>query len=302
MSMKVLISGGSGLLGRAITKDLLAKGHTVAWLSRHSGQEGEVKKFAWNPDRGEIDQEAIAFADAIINLAGASIAKPWTPHYKNEILRSRVDGTRLLYEACRKANKQLSAFISASASGYYPNDPEKLYDENAAPGSDFLSLICQKWEQEALNFENLGIRTLRMRIGIVLDAKEGALSQIARPVKLGFGAALGTGKQWMPWIHIKDLAGIFIHVLLNDQITSGAYNATGSKSATNIELTKLVARRLNRPLWLPPVPEFVLKLILGEMSAIALASTQCSAQKIIETGYKYQYPELENALKDLYPN
>jgi uncharacterized protein (TIGR01777 family) len=300
--MKVLISGGSGLLGREITKQLIDGGHQVAWLSRSPRKEGKIERFEWDPDTGKLDPAAISFADAIINLAGASIAKPWTPHYKNEILRSRIDGTRLLHEAVSKSGKKLEAFISASASGYYPNDPEKVFTEQEAPGSDFLSLVCQKWEQEAMRFEDIGIRTVRLRIGIVLDPKEGALSKIAQPIKLGFGAPLGNGQQWMPWIHRNDLAGIFIHCLLSKLIPSGVYNACGPQPATNEELTQKTAQVLKRPLWLPPIPAFVLKLILGEMAATALSSNRCSAQKIVDAGYQFKYPQLEDALRELYLN
>lgn len=298
--MKVLISGGSGLLGRAISTELIHLGHEVAWLSRKADKTGKIKRFAWNPDLDQIDEDAIDFADAIINLAGASIAKPWSPHYKNEILRSRVDGTRLLYRACAKKDKRLLAFLSASASGYYPNDFEKTFTENDAPGSDFLSLVCQKWEQEAQHFETLGIRTVRLRIGIVLDPQEGALSKIAQPIKLGFGAPLGTGKQWMPWIHRNDLAGIFVHALLNESVETGVYNACGPNPLTNAELTKITAKVFKRPLWLPPIPAFVLKLILGEMAVTALGSNKCSAKKIQDHGYQFKYPQLEEALQDLY--
>lgn len=298
--MKVLISGGSGLLGRAISRQLSAKGHEVAWLSRKASKSGPYVRYAWDPDLASIDSEAIDFADAIINLAGASIAKPWTPHYKNEILRSRVDGTRLLHDAARKKSKKLKAFISASASGYYPNDLKQVYTENDAPGSDFLSLVCQKWEQEAMRFEHHDIRTVRLRIGIVLDPQEGALSKIAQPIKFGLGAPLGSGKQWMPWIHREDLAGIFVHALTNDQVKTGVYNACGPQSATNREITKATAKVLKRPLWLPPVPEAVLRIILGEMASTALASTNCSAKKIKDSGYTFKYPKLEDALNDLY--
>lgn len=299
--MNVLISGGSGLIGREISQQLLKKGHQVAWLSRSPKNSPEaIRAFYWDPDLGEIDDEAISFADAIINLAGASIAKRWTPHYKNTILRSRVDGTRLLYEKVRKRQKALKAFVSASAVGYYPNSESKTFTEEAAPGNDFLSLICQKWEQEAQSFEELNIRTVRLRIGIVLDREEGALSQMALPLKWGLGAPLGTGKQWMPWIHREDLAAMFIHALESESVKSGVYNAVGPENHRNSELTSVLAKVLKRPLWLPPVPSFVLKIMLGEMAAIALASTKCSHQKITSTGFEYCFKELESALSDLY--
>tara|TARA_B100001115_G_scaffold178531_1_gene168094 strand:+ start:1058 stop:1963 length:906 start_codon:yes stop_codon:yes gene_type:complete len=301
--MNVLISGGSGLIGREITKLLLEKGHQVAWLSRSTRSEiASVQIFQWDPDLDQIDSEALAFADAIINLAGSNIAQRWTPHFKNTIIRSRVDGTRLLYNSVRKSSKKLQAFISASATGYYPNHPDKVYRETDAPGNDFLSLVCQKWEQEAQLFEDLKIRTVRLRIGIVLDSQEGALAKIAEPIKWGVGAPLGNGKQWMPWIHRHDLARIFVYALENEKLSTGVYNAVGPESVQNKALSKKVAQVLNRPFWLPPIPAGLLKLILGEMATITLASTRCSSEKIQNSGFEYQFPELEAALKDLYPN
>lgn len=299
--MKILISGGSGLIGREISKQLINKGHQVAWLSRSPQKSpSHIQAFYWDPDLMEIDEEAIQFADAVINLAGASIAERWTPQYKNTILRSRVDGTRLLYNRFREDGKSLKAFISASAVGYYPNSEEEIFTEESAPGSDFLSLICQKWEQEAQNFEELNTRTVRLRIGIVLDPDEGALSQMAAPLKWGFGAPLGSGKQWMPWIHRNDLAAMFVYAIENESVTTGVYNAVGPKNLRNAELTKILARVLNKPLFLPPVPAFMLKLLLGEMAAIALASTKCSNAKICSTGFQYRFTSLESALKELY--
>ena len=299
--MKVLISGGSGMIGREISQQLKEGGHEVAWLSRRA-RTGNIPAFAWNPDQMEIDPKAIEFADAIINLAGANIAKPWTPEYKNEILRSRVDSIRLIHQETQKQGKKLEAFISASAVGFYPNHPDQEYSEDHATGRDFLSQICEKWEEAALAFEKGDTRTIRMRIGIVLDAKEGALAQMAAPIKWGFGAALGNGKQWMPWIHRADVAKMFVFALENSNLATGAYNAVGPYSLQNKELTQSLARTLKRPLWLPPVPEFALKLMLGEMSAIALASTKCSSKKIEAAGFSHEYPELELALKALYLN
>lgn len=299
--MKVLITGGSGMIGREISQQLLERGHEVAWLSR-SARSGKISTFTWNPDRGEIDPKAIEFADAIINLAGANIAARWSPSYKNEIIRSRAESIELLHREVQKQPKKLKAFISASAVGYYPNSLENEYHEEDPPGTDFLSQVCARWEQSALAFEKSGIRTIRLRIGIVLDAKEGALAQMAAPLKWGFGAPLGSGKQWMPWIHRVDVARMFVFALENNQLENGAYNAVGPYSIENKLLTKKLATILKRPLWLPSVPGFALKIMLGEMAAIALASTKCSAKKIEAAGFNYHFPKLEIALKDLYPN
>lgn len=295
----ILISGGSGLVGTAISHILKAKGYKVKWLSRNpSPNDLNIPEFYWDPDRGQIDKTALEETDAIINLAGASISKSWTPQYKSTILRSRVDATRLLFNTVQKNKTPLKAFISASAVGYYPTDPDKEFTEDDAPGNDFLSTVCQKWEQEAQNFEALNIRTVRMRIGIVLDKEQGALPQIVKPIKLGAGAPLGNGQQWMPWIHIKDLARQFVFVIENVEM-QGAYNAVGTYSVKNNTLTKAAADVLHRPLIIPKVPSFALKLILGEMSEIVLTSNKCSNRKIAESGFNYEFTDLNEALKDL---
>lgn len=299
--MTVLISGGSGLVGEAITEILLDKNISVRHLSRKAGRRKDgVEVFAWDPDRGIIDEKALAGTDYIINLAGASIAKRWTPDYKNQVLRSRVDGTRLLFNTVEKLSTPLKGFLSASAVGYYPNSFDKTYAEKDAPGNDFLSLVCQKWEQEAVNFEELGIKTIRMRIGIVLSTKGGALPQMALPIKFGFGAPLASGKQWMPWIHLDDLARQFIHFIEHPELEGGVYNAVGPTSVTNTTLTQAIAKVLHRPLIIPNVPAFALKLLLGEMSETVLASNRCSNKKIASTGFKYKFPLLDEALDKLY--
>ncbi|MGK0407661.1 MAG: hypothetical protein ACJAZH_001483 [Roseivirga sp.] len=299
--MIVLISGGSGLVGEAITSILLQSNYTVRHLSRSVKKRADgVEVFAWDTDRGSLDEAAFKDLDYIINLAGASIAKRWTPKYKSEVLRSRLEGTRLLFDTASKLGTALKAFISASAVGYYPNSFSKTFNEDDAPGSNFLSLICEEWEREAFNFEQLGIKTFILRIGIVLSTKGGALPQMAMPVKFGLGAPLASGKQWMPWIHIEDLARQFVYCIESPGLKPGVYNAVGPKSASNKELTQAIAKSLKRPLFIPTVPAFALKLLLGEMSETVLASNRCSNQKIRSSGFKYKFLLLEDALADLY--
>lgn len=297
--MKILITGGTGQAGTSLSRKLLQKGHEVIYLSRNPGHNAlGIKEFAWDVDRETYDPKAFENIDSIINLAGAPISKRWTPEYKSEILRSRVDGTRLLYKAVQKEKVPLKSIISASAVGYYPNDPKLMYSENDAPGSDFLSMVTQKWEQEAQNFETLGVRTVRVRIGVVLSKEGGALPAILKPLKYGFGAPLGDGQQWMSWIHINDLAGIITHLLENDNI-QGVYNAVAPNPATNEELTKIAAKVLGKPLWLPNVPAPALKFALGEVATTALASNKVSSYKIENAGYKFEFPRLKEALEDL---
>lgn len=296
--MKVLITGGTGLIGKAISQQLLEHGHEVVYLSRHpSSNELGIPEFHWNLERGEAAEEAFEDLQAIINLAGAPIAQRWTPQYKSEILRSRVDAIRLLFDQVQKYQLPLQAFISASAVGYYPHDLERKFQEDDAPGDDFLSLVCQKWEQEASLFEKLQIRTVKLRIGIVLAAEGGALPQMAAPVRYGAGAPLGNGQQWMPWIHKEDVAGMFVKAL-EESALQGVYNAVGPYNVTNKELTQAIARSLRKPLWLPPVPKWALKLLLGEMAETVLASNKASNERISATGFQYRYPQLDIALRD----
>lgn len=296
--MKVLITGGTGLIGKTISQQLLEHKHEVVYLSRNpKSNELGIPEFHWNLERGEAAVEAFEGVQAIINLAGAPIAKRWSPQYKSEILRSRVDAIRLLFDQVQKHQLNLQAFISASAVGFYPNDYQREFQEEDAPGDDFLSLVCQKWEQEASLFEKLNIRTVKLRIGIVLAAEGGALPQMAAPVRYGVGAPLGNGKQWMPWIHKEDVAGMFVKAL-EESTLQGVYNAVGPYNVTNKDLTQSVARRLRKPLFLPPVPKFALKLMLGEMAETVLASNKASNEKMAATGFQYRYPQLDVALRD----
>lgn len=297
--MNVLVSGGTGLIGREISKQLLDKGHEVRWLTRQPGNNKfGIKEFQWDTDKGTINAEALKGVDTIINLAGAPLTERWTPEYKSEIIRSRVDSVRLIHEAVRENDIPLKNFISASAVGYYPDDPEKEYDEGDAPGSDFLSLVCQKWEQEAQNFEHMDVRTIRCRVGIVLSTKGGALPKLVKPIKYGAGAPLGSGKQWMPWIHLKDVAGQFVF-LAEHNTPSGVYNAVGPYNVTNEQLTKAAAHVLGKPFFLPNVPKTALKIALGEMAKMVLISNKVSSKKIEDAGYSYKFKKLEAALQDL---
>lgn len=299
--MKILITGGTGLIGTEISKQLLESGHSVVYFSRKPQKNNlGIKEYAWDVDKGTYDKAAFDNVDAIINLAGAPLAKRWTAAYKSEVLRSRVDSIRLLYTAIQKHSIPVKTFISASAVGYYPNDFNQCYTEADAPGRDFLSLVTQKWEQEAQTFSKLDIRTVRIRIGVVLSNEGGALPIIAKPIKMGLGSPLGNGKQWMSWIHIKDVAGIFVHALEHKNV-EGVYNAVSPEPATNTEMTRAIASQLNKPLWLPKVPEFIIKLALGEMASTALNSNKASSAKIEQSGYRFAYPKLEATLQSLYP-
>ncbi|TFV95943.1 TIGR01777 family protein [Algoriphagus kandeliae] len=291
----ILITGGSGLIGRRITQLLEKKGMEVAWLSRSS--QGR-KSFQWDISKQELDPEAMEWADAVIHLAGAGVAeKRWTPERKREILDSRVKSTQLLYSAIERAENKPTTFISASAVGYYGfNTGAALVDENSPAGHDFLAEVVVAWEQEVKKIENLNLRTVLLRIGIVLDAEGGALGEMLKPP---VAAPLGNGDQWMSWIHIEDLARMFVFALEKTTL-QGVYNAVGPHPATNQLLTLEAARAKGKPYLGIGVPGFLLKLVLGEMAAMVLGGNRVSSQKIQKAGFDFEFEDLREALKDLF--
>ncbi len=293
---KILITGGSGLIGQRITDLLEKKGYEVAWLSR-SKQSGR-KSFVWNVEKQEIDPEAMEWADAVIHLAGAGVAeKRWTPERKKLIMDSRTQSTQLLYSSIEKASHKPNAFISASAVGYYGfNTGTALLDENSPAGTDFLAQVVIAWENEVRKMESLHLRTVLLRIGIVLDAQGGALGEMLKPP---VAAPLGSGDQWMSWIHVEDLASMFVFALEKTTL-QGIYNAVGPNPATNQQLTQEAAYAKGKTYLGIGVPGFVLQLVLGEMAAMVLGGNRVSCQKIQKAGFQFEYFELSAALKDLF--
>ncbi len=291
----ILITGGSGLVGQRITELLEKKGYEVAWLSR--SQQGR-KSFLWDVENKEIDPQAIEWADAIIHLAGAGVAeKRWTPERKKLILDSRTHSTQLLFSAIEKAEKKPSTFISASAVGFYGfNTGTTLVDEGSKAGSDFLAEVVIAWENEVKKMESLHLRTVLLRIGIVLDADGGALGEMLKPP---VAAPLGSGDQWMSWIHIEDLANMFVFALEKTTL-QGVYNAVGPNPATNQQLTKEAAAAKGKPYVGIGVPGFALKLVLGEMAAMVLGGNRVSSQKIQKAGFEFEFPELKGALNEIF--
>ena len=300
---KVLITGGTGLIGTRLAELLIDGGYEVALLSREPTKSSHYRSFRWDPRVGTIDEAAVPYADYIINLAGASVSEgKWTDERKRDIMSSRLGGLALLHRELAKPGHHVKAFISASAIGLYGDAGDRLVDEvtpAAVPTHDFLADVSHQWELAAAPVAALGIRTVIPRIGIVLSTEGGALPQIARPVKLGAGAALGSGRQYMSWIHLDDLCRLFID-MLEDSEWNGTYNAVAPNPVTNQEFTEQLAQVLHRPLLLPKVPAFGLKLAMGEMSEIVLASQRVSAQKVLARGFTFEYPELRGALESLY--
>ncbi|QIL75763.1 TIGR01777 family oxidoreductase [Hymenobacter sp. HDW8] len=302
MSQKVLITGGTGLIGTRLAELLIDAGYEVALLSRQAGAS-HYHTFRWDPRHETLDPAAIRYADYIINLAGSSVSDgKWTDERKREILESRLDGTRLLAKELAKGEHHVRAFLSASAIGIYGDSGDKLVNEETPPNTpsdDFLADVSRKWEQAAHEVAALGIRTIVVRIGIVLSTQGGALPQMARPVKLMAGAALGSGKQFMSWIHLDDLCRLLIQMLDEPQ-WQGTYNAVSPNPVTNQTFTETLADVMHRPLVLPKVPAFALNLMMGEMSEIVLASQRVSAEKVLKQGFTFEYPNLKGALESFY--
>ena len=291
----ILITGGSGLVGKQLTSLLESKGYAVAWLSRKPQQQAY---FLWDVEKQELDQQALEWADAVVHLAGEGVAeKRWTVDRKKRILESRTQSTQLLYTAIQQAEKKPNTFISASAIGYYGfNTGTNLMEETSLPGDDFLAEVVLAWEKEVKKIEALPLRCVILRIGIVLDAAGGALREMLKPP---VAAPLGSGDQWMSWIHIEDLARMFVFALEKTTL-QGIYNAVGPYPATNQQLTKEAAAAKGKPYVGIGVPGFALKLVLGEMAAMVLGGNRVSSQKIQKAGFEFEFPELKKALKDIF--
>lgn len=299
MHKNILITGASGLVGSRLTALLKQKSYQVSHLSR-SKSESPIPTFTWDVSKQKIESGAMDQANAIIHLAGAGIAdKRWTAERKKEILDSRVKSTELLYETLKKDKHQVKTFVSASAIGIYGfAGSETVFDEDSEPAGDFLADVVKQWEAAVDKIETLGIRVVKIRIGILLSEQGGALKEMMQPIKWGVGSPLGSGKQFLSWIHIDDVCQIFMKAIEDEQM-NGAYNAVGPHPATNKELTSAIAKVLQKPLWLPNVPSFVLKIILGEMADLVLKGSQVSSDKIQEGGYEFLFPELSQALENL---
>lgn len=296
----ILITGGSGLIGKALTSELLKKGYRVSHLSREQGNNPQVTTFLWDIGKNEIGEHCIDGVDMVVHLAGAGIAdKRWTDNRKKEIINSRTKSIGLIYQLIKNKPNKVSAVISASATGYYGNRDDELLTEESQPGNDFLSECCIEWEKAVNEGLPFGLRILKFRTGVVLDEKGGALPQMAMPVKLGLGSPYGSGEQWVSWIHWQDVVDLYLYGIENTNL-SGVYNMAAPQPVTNKQLMQAIAKQLHMPLWLPNVPAFVFKLLLGEMSMVVLSSTKVSSKKIESYGYNFKYPDLENALTEIY--
>ncbi|MFL5731173.1 MAG: TIGR01777 family oxidoreductase [Cytophagaceae bacterium] len=300
MARNVLITGGTGLVGSRLTEMLQEKGYEVSLLSRGKGK-GTIKTYQWDLSKGTIDPEAISNADYIINLAGAGVFdEKWSKSFKEEIIKSRTDAISLIASKLKSSAHHVKAFVSASAIGLYGNDTgDTLIREDHPAGKDFLSEVVTKWESAADQIESLGVRTVKIRIGIVLSGKGGALPKMAAPVAKGAGTAIGTGKQFVSWIHIDDICGMFIKAI-EDEAMKGAYNAVAPEPLTNQALTDAIAKEYGKSIHLPNVPAFALKFLLGsEKAMVVLGGNKVSPEKIVKQGYQFKFPDINSALKNL---
>ncbi len=291
----ILISGATGLVGKKIARELKAKNYTVRCLSRKKGNDF----FYWSPEENYIDPKAFENLDVIIHLAGAPVSERWTDDYKKELYDSRIKTAKLLFDYTKKYAPGLNTFITASGSNYYGTfTSEKKLTESDENSKDFLGNLCRDWENAAFKFEAMGTRVIALRTGAVLSENNGILKKLTPIVKMNLASPLGSGKQIMPWIHIDDLVAIYIFTLENENL-KGAFNAVAPESVTNREFTKKLAKVMNKAIIFPNVPSVILKLMLGEMSSIALEGSTVSAQKIQNTGFRFKFPELGPAFKDL---
>lgn len=299
--MRILITGATGLIGSKLSSLCREKGIKVNYLTTSKSKiekEDDFQGFYWDPGNGQIEEGCLDEVKTIVHLAGASIAEPWSDSYKRKIIKSRTETAALLFKTLKENSHQVENFISASGINIYPSSLEKLYfEDDQAVADDFLGEVVSKWEAAADEFEKLGLDVAKIRTGPVLAREGGMLEKIKKPISLNMGAALGSGKQWQSWIHIEDVAGIFLYAIENE--LTGVYNAVAPNPVTNKELTRELAKQMGKSVWLPNVPKFALKTLLGEMSEIVLSSQLVSSKKIEEVGYIFKYTNLPRALGDL---
>ncbi len=296
----VLIAGGTGLIGRRLSEMLRIKGHEVLHLSRKRHLEGDFPAYQWNIDEGYIDEEPLLKASHIINLAGAGIAdKLWTASRKEAIIHSRVTANRVLKNYIERDEFNIKAYISGSAIGYYGDRDDTVLTEEAAPGdSGFLAESVIQWEQAIKEVAQTGIRSVTFRIGIVLSTKGGAYPKVRMPFYFGLAPYFGNGKQWYSWIHIDDLCRMFIKAV-EDGHMKGIYNAVAPNPARNRTFTANIGKAIGTHAILLPTPSFLLRLGMGEMADVVLSGARVSSEKIEATGFAFQFPDLQSAVRDI---
>ncbi len=300
--MRILITGATGLVGKALVKKCLEQSIAVNYLTTRTSKLEETafyKGFLWNPAKNEIDTNCFEGCDAIINLAGASVSKRWTPSYKQEILDSRLDVAQTLKIGLEKAGDHtIKQLVSASAIGFYPDSETAFYTEDyLQAGTSFLAKVTEKWEAEIDMLLPLGVQIAKVRIGIVLSKEGGALKKMVPPIKYFVGAPFGSGNQWQSWIHIDDLTDMFLFLVKKE--SAGIFNGVAPNPVTNKKMVKAIGKQLKVPVFLPNIPRFVMKLILGEMHTLVFMSQRVSSKKIESSGFHFSYVNLDKALSNL---
>lgn len=301
MGNKVLITGGSGLVGSELSSALEKRGYTVCHLSRYKNRNSKYNIYTWDIGRRFIEPDAFEGVEYIIHLAGAGVAeKRWTSSRKKILTSSRIDSASLLYNELKRRGGRLKAFISASAIGIYGFDTgdNLLSEDQSETGSDFLANLTKSWEAAADKFQDVADRIVKLRIGLVLSKNGGLLEKFIPPAKLGLSTAFGDGQQYMSWIHINDLVKMLISAIENKNM-GGVYNAVAPNPVTNTVFVKTLSKILHRPYFLPNTPDFLIKIAFGELASVITGGNKVSSEKIERTGFKFSYPELENALADL---
>ena len=298
---KILITGGTGLIGGYLIKELSEKGHAIRLFSRNPDKSTLFPTFFWDIKNNQIDEKAFEGIDTIIHLAGANIgASKWTIDRKQEIIASRVYSANLLFRKCKELNIKLKAFISASGIAFYGNNPTThTFVEGDPAGNDFLAEVAKKWEAAANKFNELGARVVTLRTAIVLAKEAEALSKMVTPIKLGIGAPLGRGKQYMPWIHINDLVNMYPLAIERENI-NGNYNAVAPSHINNTAFMKTIASALNKPFFMPNVPTFVLRAALGEMADLVLKGNKVAPKRFVEEEhFQFEFVDLKSALESV---
>ena len=301
--MKVLITGATGLIGKEIVKQSLSKNYSVHFLtsSMHKLNHLEnCKGFYWNPAKGEIDITCFNGVTSIINLAGSPVSSRWTTKNKKQILESRLHSLATLFKGLQQVdNSMIESFVSASAIGVYPSSETNVYKEDETMVEDnFLGEVVKEWEKSINTFDVFNFTVAKIRIGIVLSKNGGALSELKKPIDYYVGAAFGNGKQWQSWIHVKDLAAIFLFVAKNN--LKGIYNGVGPNPVSNSKLVSEIAKVAKKPLFLPNIPKMMMYLILGEMANLLFTSQNVSSKKIEQEGFVFQFQTISLALEDMY--
>lgn len=287
------------MIGARLTELLLNAGNSVSHLSRSVRKDG-VKNFLWDINKQTIDRSAFSTADAVVHLAGANVGeKRWTKERKKEIFQSRLESTSLLFENLKTGDHKVKSFVSASAVGFYgPGDDHTYFTEDDKQGEGFLADVVGRWEEAADKIATLGVRVVKLRGGVVLSEKGGALKEMMLPVKLYVGSPLGTGEQMVSWIHIDDLCGMYIKAI-EDESMEGVYNAVAPNPISNKEFTELIARTLKKPIWLPRVPGVVIEILFGEMAEVVLKGSMISSEKIEAAKFDFKFVNVQDALVDL---